>query len=65
MKKNYKIENEKTENLENYEFEKENKKECNQSLKIRMKDLYDAFKSNDFLKIFKLKKSYNFFVEII
>ena len=62
--KNYKIENEKTENLENYEFEKENKKECNQSLKIRMKDLYDAFKSNDFLKIFKLKKSYNFFVEI-
>jgi len=59
--KNYKIEN-----LENYEFEfeKENKKECNQSLKIRMKDLYDAFKSNDFLKIFKLKKSYNFFVEI-
>ena len=29
-----------------------------------MKDLYDAFKSNDFLKIFKLKKSYNFFVEI-
>ena len=62
--KNYKIENEKTENLENYEFEKENKKECNQSLKIRMKDLYDAFKSNDFLKIFKLNKSYNFFVEI-
>ena len=62
--KNYKIENEKTENLENYEFEKENKKECNQSLKIRMKDLYDAFKSNDFFKIFKLKKSYNFFVEI-
>lgn len=62
--KNYKIENDKTENLENYEFEKENKKECNQSLKIRMKDLYDAFKSNDFLKIFKLKKSYNFFVEI-
>lgn len=62
--KNYKIENEKTENLENYEFEKENKKECNQSLQIRMKDLYDAFKSNDFLKIFKLKKSYNFFVEI-
>ena len=63
-KKNYKIENEKTENLENYEFEKENKKECNQSLKIRMKDLYDVFKTNDFLKIFKLKKSYNFFVEI-
>lgn len=45
-------------------LKKENKKECNQSLKIRMKDLYDAFKSNDFLKIFKLKKSYNFFVEI-
>ena len=36
------------ENFENVKFIKN----YGQSLKIRMKDLYAAFKSNDFLKIF-------------
>ena len=49
------------ENFENVKFIKN----YGQSLKIRMKDLYAAFKSNDFLKIFGLKKSYNFFMEIV
>ena len=49
------------ENFENVKFIKN----YGQSLKIRMKDLYAAFKSNDFLKIFGLKKSYDFFMEIV
>ena len=49
------------ENFENVKFIKN----YGQSLKIKMKDLYAAFKSNDFLKIFGLKKSYNFFMEIV
>ena len=49
------------ENFENVKFIKN----YGQSLKIRMKDLYTAFKSNDFLKIFGLKKSYDFFMEIV
>lgn len=34
-------------------------------LKIRTKDLYEGFKSEDFLKVFNLKKSYDFFMEIV
>ena len=34
-------------------------------LKIRTKDLYEGFKSADFLKVFNLKKSYDFFMEIV
>jgi len=49
------------ENFENVKF----MKNYGQSLKIRMKDLYAAFKSDDFLKIFGLKKSYDFFMEIV
>ena len=47
--------------LENEEIE-ENR---GYSLKIRMRDLYSGFKSEDFLRIFGLKKSYDFFMEIV
>ena len=52
--------NEKFENIE-----KKDEKNFGHDLRIRMKDLYSGFKSDDFLRIFGLKKSYDFFMEIV
>ena len=49
------------ENIENIKFSENHR----YFLKIRMRDLYTGFKSEDFLRIFGLKKSYDFFMEIV
>ena len=63
---NVKIVEKKLENNEKFEnIEKKDEKNFGHDLRIRMKDLYSGFKSDDFLRIFGLKKSYDFFMEIV
>ena len=63
---NVKIVEKKLENNEKFEnIEKKDEKNFGHDLRIRMKDLYSGFKSDDFLRIFGLKKSYDFFIEIV
>ena len=63
---NVKIVEKKLENNERFEnIEKKDEKDFGNDLRIRMKDLYSGFKSDDFLRIFGLKKSYDFFMEIV
>ena len=63
---NVKIVEKKLENNEKFEnIEKKDEKNFGHNLRIRMKDLYSGFKSDDFLRIFGLKKSYDFFMEIV
>ena len=63
---NLKIVEKKLENNEKFEnIEKKDEKNFGHDLRIRMKDLYSGFKSDDFLRIFGLKKSYDFFMEIV
>ena len=63
---NIKIVEKKLENNEKFEnIEKKDEKNFGHDLRIRMKDLYSGFKSDDFLRIFGLKKSYDFFMEIV
>ena len=63
---NVKIVEKKLENNEKFEnIEKKDEKNFGYDLRIRMKDLYSGFKSDDFLRIFGLKKSYDFFMEIV
>ena len=63
---NVKIVEKKLENNERFEnIEKKDEKNLGYDLRIRMKDLYSGFKSDDFLRIFGLKKSYNFFMEFV
>ena len=63
---NVKIVEKKLENNEKFEnIEKKDEKDFGNDLRIRMKDLYSGFKSDDFLRIFGLKKSYDFFMEFV
>ena len=63
---NVKIVEKKLEDNEKFEnIEKKDEKNFGHDLRIRMKDLYSGFKSDDFLRIFGLKKSYDFFMEIV
>ena len=63
---NVKIVEKKLENNEKFEnIEKKDEKNFGYDLRIRMKDLYSGFKSDDFLRIFGLKKSYDFFMEFV
>ena len=63
---NVKIVEKKLEDNEKFEnIEKKDEKNFGNDLRIRMKDLYSGFKSDDFLRIFGLKKSYDFFMEIV
>ncbi len=63
---NVKIVEKKLENNERFEnIEKKDEKDFGNDLRIRMKDLYSGFKSDDFLRIFGLKKSYDFFMEFV
>ena len=63
---NVKIVEKKLENNEKFEnIEKKDEKNFGNDLRIRMKDLYSGFKSDDFLRIFGLKKSYDFFMEFV
>lgn len=63
---NVKIVEKKLENNEKFEnIEKKDEKNFGHDLRIRMKDLYSGFKSDDFLRIFGLKKSYDFFMEFV
>ena len=63
---NVKIVEKKLEDNEKFEnIEKKVDKNFGHDLRIRMKDLYSGFKSDDFLRIFGLKKSYDFFMEIV
>ena len=63
---NVKIVEKKLEDNEKFEnIEKKDEKNFGHNLRIRMKDLYSGFKSDDFLRIFGLKKSYDFFMEIV
>lgn len=63
---NVKIVEKKLENNEKFEnIEKNDEKNFGHDLRIRMKDLYSGFKSDDFLRIFGLKKSYDFFMEFV
>ena len=63
---NVKIVEKKLEDNEKFEnIEKKDEKNFGHDLRIRMKDLYSGFKSDDFLRIFGLKKSYNFFMEFV
>jgi len=63
---NVKIVEKKLEDNEKFEnIEKKDEKDFGNDLRIRMKDLYSGFKSDDFLRIFGLKKSYDFFMEIV
>ena len=63
---NVKIIEKKLEDNEKFEnIEKKDEKNFGHDLRIRMKDLYSGFKSDDFLRIFGLKKSYDFFMEIV
>lgn len=63
---NVKIVEKKLEDNEKFEnIEKKDEKDFGNDLRIRMKDLYSGFKSDDFLRIFGLKKSYDFFMEFV
>ena len=63
---NVKIVEKKLENNERFKnIEKKDEKDFGNDLRIRMKDLYSGFKSDDFLRIFGLKKSYDFFMEFV
>ena len=63
---NVKIVEKKLEDNEKFEnIEKKDEKNFGHDLRIRMKDLYSGFKSDDFLRIFGLKKSYDFFMEFV
>lgn len=63
---NVKIVEKKLEDNEKFEnIEKNDEKIFGHDLRIRMKDLYSGFKSDDFLRIFGLKKSYDFFMEFV
>ena len=63
---NVKIVEKKLEDNEKFEnIEKKDEKNFGNDLRIRMKDLYSGFKSDDFLRIFGLKKSYDFFMEFV
>ena len=63
---NVKIVEKKLEDNEKFEnIEKKDEKNFGHNLRIRMKDLYSGFKSDDFLRIFGLKKSYDFFMEFV